>query len=253
MAGVPAAPAPALAPSRFAMVQPDGRVEVRSPSTAELLTAFDLPAELLDGGGTPQLLQVGDSLLVAVRHGARADVAAFPLGPTGIGWRAVVRLDPAGGGRFYLAPCGQLVCLHADAADVLLEPRTGRLRGRVGYQVIGQVGDTLLAVPAPEQAGTPQSRRSVTMLSASDGRIGDRWPDTAVVPWSNHPGEALLARQGAAGTTFTAIDGRGGSRLVGTVAGADLVCQAQGTVLVCADPGGRLRVWALPVPPVPIA
>jgi hypothetical protein len=91
------------------------------------------------------------------------------------------------------------------------------------------------------------------MLSASDGRIGDRWPDTAVVPWSNHPGEALLARQGAAGTTFTAIDGRGGSRLVGTVAGADLVCQAQGAVLVCADPGGRLRVWALPVPPVPLA
>ena len=59
----------------------------------------------------------------------------------------------------------------------------------------------------------------------------------------------MLARLGRAGTEFWAIDGQGGRRLLGTVAGGELACQASRAVLVCADPVGFLRAWEIPGDP----
>jgi hypothetical protein len=233
------------------MVRPNGAVDARDPATGNVLRSLQLPPALIQGGGTPQLLVVGDSLVVAVRRDDRAEVEAFAVGPGGRDWSASLPVRSEGGGRFFLAACGRLLCLHADGADALLDPATGELRGQVGYQVVGQIGDTLLAVPSPEQPGTPQTRRKVYLLRAADGQSIDTRPDTAVIGWSGSDGWAMLARQGAVGTTFTAIDGRGGERLLGTMPGVDLVCQASGLVLVCVDPGGQLRAW--PIPPATLA
>jgi hypothetical protein len=233
--------------SRFVMVRPDGAVDVRDPASGDVTRTLRLPDSLIRGGGTPQLLLVGDTLVVAVRRNDRAEVVGFAVGPAGRDWSAALPVRSDGGGRFFLAPCGSLLCLHADGADALFDPATGRLRGQVGYQVVGQVGDTLLAVPSPEQPGTPQTRRKVYLLRAGDGQSLGTRPDTAVISWSGGDGWALLARQGTVGTTFTAIDGYGGERLLGTMAGVDLVCQAARAVLVCVDPGGELRAW--PIPP----
>jgi hypothetical protein len=233
--------------SRFVMVQPDGAVDVRDPATAGVVRTLRLPAGLLTGGGTPQLLLVGDTLLVAVRGADRAELVAFGVGPAGRDWSASLPVRAAGGGRFFLAACGRLICLHADGADALFDPATGSLRGQVGYQVIGQVGDTLLAVPSPEQPGTPQSRRQVYLLRAVDGQSLGTLADTTMIGWDGGDGWAMLARQGVVGTTFTAIDGYGGLRLLGTMPGGDLVCQASAAILVCVDPGGQLRAW--PIPP----
>jgi hypothetical protein len=246
---VTSVPANGATLNRFVMVRPDGAVDVRDPASGDVARTLRLPDTLIRGGGTPQLLQVGDTLVVAVRRADRAEVVGFAVGPAGRDWSASLPVRPDGGGRFFLAPCGSLLCLHADGADAVFDPTTGRLRGQVGYQVVGQVGDTLLAVPSPEQSGTPQTRRKVYLLRAVDGQSLSTLADTAVIGWSGADGWAMLAYQGAVGTTFTAIDGYGGQRLLGTLPGVDLVCQAARAVLICVDPGGELRAW--PIPPAP--
>jgi hypothetical protein len=244
---VPSPASPEGPLTRFATVRANGLVEIRDPATGDQVGAVRLPASQLGLESAPRLLLFGDTLLSAVRHDGRAELLAVAVGPRGYNWSVGLAVSRTLGVQFFLAGCGRLVCLHVDGADLLFDPSTGTQRGQVANQVVGEVGQTLLAVPSFERPGTPQSRRTVYLLRATDGRETDMLPDTAVVRWGDTGGRVMLARQGSFGTTFTVIDGLGGSRLLGTVASADLICEAMRTFLVCADPMGVVRAWRLPV------
>ena len=148
--------------------------------------------------------------------------------------------------QFYVTGCGQMLCLHAEGTDAVFAPETGALRAQPGLRVVGQFGDSLLAVPSTERPGTTQSRRTVLVISAANGRRLATLPDTVVVPWRDAGARAMLARQGPRGTDITVLDAAGGNRLVGTVSGSNLTCAAAGVRLVCADPVGVVRAWRLP-------
>ena len=239
--------------TRFATERRDGTVDIRDPATGDASRSVRLPDRPV--AGTPQLMQVGDTLVYATRGEDRATLDAIAVGPTGRAWTAmlpVARTVTANTARFYLAGCGHFVCLHADGADAVFDVDTGGLHGQVGYQVVGEIGPTLIAVPSAEQPGTPQSRRTVYLLDAADVQRTATFADTVVVWWRDSDGRVLLAHQGSAGTQFIIIDAHGEQHLLGTVAIRDLVCAASGTVLVCSDTVGLVRAWRLPVAPLSI-
>ena len=62
--------------------------------------------------------------------------------------------------QFYVTGCGRMLCLHADGADAVFAPETGALRARLEVQVVGQIGDLLLAIPSTERPGTLRPRRT---------------------------------------------------------------------------------------------
>jgi len=237
--------------TRFATYQRDGTVEIRDPATGDVTRTVRPPVR--SATATPQLLLVGDTLVAATRGEDRAMLDAIAVGPNGRDWTAslpVGRTVTASTARFYLAGCGRFVCLHADGADAVFDVDTGAPHGQVGYQVVGQVGGALIAVPSAEQPGTPQSRRVVYLLNAADVQRTDTFADTVVVWWRDNDGRVLLAHQGSAGTLFSVIDARGDRHFLGTVAASDLVCAATGAILVCSDPVGLVRAWRLPLGPV---
>jgi hypothetical protein len=239
--------------TRFATYRRDGTVEVRDPATGDVTRTVRLPAR--SATATPQLLLVGDTLVAATRGEDRATLDGVAVGPAGRDWSAslpVGRTVTASTARFYVAGCGRFVCLHADGADAVFDVDTGTPHGQVGYQVVGQVGATLVAVPSAEQPGTPQSRRVVYLLHAADVQRTDTFTDTVVVRWPDNDGRVLLAHQGSAGTLFSVIDARGDRQFLGTVPARDLVCAAAGVILVCADPVGLVRAWRLPLAPMSV-
>jgi hypothetical protein len=239
--------------TRFATYRRDGTVEIRDPATGDVTRTVRLPAR--SATTTPQLLLVGDTLVAATRGEDRATIDAVAVGPAGRDWSAALpvgRTVSANTARFYLAGCGRFLCLHADGADAVFDVDTGTPHGQVGYQVVGQVGATLIAVPSAEQPGTPRSRRVVYLLDAADVQRSDTFTDTVVVWWRDNDGRALLAHQGSAGTLFSVIDARGDRYILGTVAATDLVCAAAGAILVCSDPVGLVRAWRLPLAPLSV-
>jgi hypothetical protein len=72
------------------------------------------------------------------------------------------------------------------------------------------------------------------------------FPRSAIVPWFDADGRALLTQQGKDRTAFIVVNPHGGSRVLGSVTGTDLHYQARGTLLACVDPTGLLRVWHQP-------
>ncbi len=236
-----------------ATMRRDGIVEIHDPATGGIVRSYALPGGRQnghgDGGFWPPALLVGDTLIMAVRRDRRAELTAFPVGPGGHEWTASLPVSPAltaTTAQFYIAGCGRMLCLRADGADAVFAPETGALRARLEVQVVGQIGDLLLAIPSSERPGTSRSRRTVLLISAADGRRIGTLPDTAIVPWRDGLSRVMLAHKSPGATDFTVLDAAGGSRVLGAVSGSDLTCSATSGLLICADAVGLVRAWRMP-------
>ena len=248
---IPSIADPSTGVRRLATISPADLVELRDPATGDIVSTYTLPwtGPHTQVAPRPPVLLIGDTLAVALREEDRAVLTAYPVGPTGRSWTASISVnrtvDPSRA-QFYLAGCGQLLCLHVDGADNAFDPDTGAARVRVVQQIVAQCGDTLLAVPSTERPGSARERRMVYLYSSADGALLAALPDTALVPWQDSGARTMLAHQGHGQTDFMVPDRAGGGRLLGTVSGSDLTCSATTGVLVCTDPAGLVRVWRLP-------
>jgi hypothetical protein len=244
---VPNASGPRTGVSRLAMIGPDGLVELRDPATGDRLSTY--PLDLRGGGQRREFLLIDDTLFTAVRTEDQAVLTAHPVGPDGHEWTTSIGvsrdIDPDKA-RFYLGACGRLLCLHADGADNAFDPDTGARRVRVEHQIVGEAGNTIVAVPSTEVPGSDQDRRVVYLFAGTDGGLIATLTDTAPVPWRDGGSRVMLAHQGHGTTDVTVLDASGGSRLLGTVSGTELTCGASRDVLVCADPVGLIRAWRMP-------
>ena len=81
---------------------------------------------------------------------------------------------------------------------------------------------------------------------ATGATLATLWNATGV-GWYDNGRRVLLAQQGRDRTAFVLIDADGNTRVLGSVDGVGLNCQARSDVLACAAPSGLLRVWPLPV------
>ncbi len=244
---IPSAGGPRDGVSRLAMIQPSGLVELRDPATGDRVSTY--PLDVRSGAQRREFLMIGDTLFVAVREEDQAVLTAYPVGPDGHEWTTSIGVsrdvDPDKA-RFYLGECGRLLCLHADGADNAFDLDTGARRVRVEQQIVGESGNTIVAVPSTEVPGSDEDRRVVYLFADSDGGPIATLADTAPVPWRDGGSRVMLAHQGHGTTDVTVLDASGGSRLLGTVSGTELTCGASHDVLICADPVGLIRAWRLP-------
>ena len=236
---------------RFARVYGDGTVDIRSARTGLPIQRLMVPAI----GGAENLASalIGGLFITVLRAYREVAVSAYPLDPTQPAWSATLPLSPpltAETSYAYAAGCARLVCVHLGGGTALLDPRTGQVRGRTSGDVIApRAGDPRVLVASALITGTgAQTSRGVFIVGAADGVATTVLPATASTPWAASAGRSLLSTPGRAGTAFTVVDPSGADRVVGTMTGTDLTCQASADLLGCADAVGGLRVWRLPAP-----
>jgi hypothetical protein len=97
-----------------------------------------------------------------------------------------------------------------------------------------------------DKSGVP-SARDLQLIDPRSGAVRNTVRGATGVGWLAGGGQALLAQEGADRTAFVLVDPAGRTRVVGSVAGVGLNCQARDDVLACAAPSGLLRVWRLPM------
>jgi hypothetical protein len=238
---------------RVATMRADGVVEIHDPATGSIVGSYVLPGGRnsghLEGGFWPPALLVGDTLVTAVRRDRDAELMAYPVGPEGHRWTASLPVSPAltaTTAQFYIAGCGRMLCLHTEGADAIFTPESGTLRAHVGVQVVGQIGEVLLAVPSAERPGIQRPRPTLLLLSAADGRRLASLAETVIVPWRDVDSRVMLAHRSGDATDVRILDAAGSSRVLGAISGSDLTCAAASGSLICADPRGSIRAWRLP-------
>ncbi len=190
----------------------------------------------------------GDMLVTASREQVGVVVTAYRRGPLARAWSLALPVSPGPtdldrnelNGIPVLESCGELLCLYADSGEFLIDAKTGVLRtARVNQLVTGRLGRFLIARSPPERPPT-------VYLLDSAGNTVATFGDSELVDWQDSGDRALLAHRGPDRMAFSILDPDGHKRTLGSVAGADLACQAQGRALACSDPVGQLRVWRLP-------
>jgi hypothetical protein len=231
----------------FAEISEDGRVRIHSAETGAVEDEITLPVDPRD----TQLLLLSDRLLAAAFGDRDIEVTAYRRGPLTREWSATVPL--AGHvdgyeGWFYLGYCGDVACLHFGGGGTrLVDLFDGTLGPMVPSEVGSLLGGHLLVGVG---TGSLQNRGSqqVRIIDPADGQAIAFLPERAeLVEWSDSGGRLMVSDPGTNRTGFVLVERNGRQRLVGSVPGIGLTCQATVDVLVCGDAGGHLRAWRLPV------
>lgn len=232
-------------------VAPDGTVELRDLASGSVLTSVALP-ELTVGG---QLSLLTGVLVTAVRVGGGDTVALTGyerpsltrIWSTEVSSVVVSEREYARG--MWLGACGADVCLHGDDRGAwLIDPTTGTVKGRTALELVNRLGNGvfLARVPDSDPIGRePRESLDGIILDASMQVLAPL-PVRDQVWWRDSDERALFTRTGPDRTGFLDVDPSGQQRLLGSVPGTDLTCEARGRYLACADAGGTLRVWRLP-------
>ncbi len=222
----------------FATVSREGEVRQYAADTGAVTGTMDL------SGADPvvQGLVLDDAFVVVRRGEHHVEMTAYRKATPIRLWTVTVpaRLRPTDDtGSSWANDCGQLLCLAADGTVLLVDRSTGQIRAELGDDVFpAMINGVLLATETPGTTGP----WGVRLLDQADGRTVASYPRSAIMPWFDADGRALLTQQGKDRTAFIV---HGGARVLGSVTGTDLHCQARGTLLACVDLTGLLRVWHL--------
>lgn len=233
---------------RLAIRLPSGQLAVFNMATGAVIDTISLPSA---GGGVwaDAAAVVGDVVVTAVRDYAagEAEIVGYRLDPLRRIWSVILPVGPITDftADFRFTGCGPLLCLRVDGGNRLIDPQSGLLGPHLGVDVVAQLGGGgLIALPRPVP-GQSTPRDTVYRLDAT-GVARTTYLDATVVNWPDANGRALIMQPGEHRTAFTIVDRDGRGFALGSVAATSLNCAARETILVCYEPGGRLRAWRLP-------
>ena len=248
-------PAQACQGSSFAVL--DGTAaEVRSMATLDVTARVAWPAS---AGALPQAGALYDDDLVTAELAAGGILlTAHPLRPGAASWSLTLPqgATPTGlAAGLFTTTCAGVLCAQVDNGTALVDRYTGKLLSMVpaGLFVVPGVAaaapdsvapaGVLLALAGPS-AGA--KRNTLIVFDVSTGAPLAYFPDRAILPWARAGGRALLLGEGGGRSGFTVLDEHGRPTQLGSVAGTDLNCDAQGSLLACSAVNGLLRVFRLP-------
>jgi len=157
--------------------------------------------------------------------------------------------DGQGGGYWYLWACGPDACMTVNGASTwVIDRSTGVVKTTISRQVIQRLGSgVFLATPLnPLFPSDSPAVPVIGFIVDPQGRTRATLTANALVDWSGSD-RALVAVEGRLRTEFQVVDDRGTVRSLGSVPGTGLTCHARADVIACADAGGTLRVWRLPL------
>ncbi len=238
---------------RLITLDSGGHLMTRDISTGAVEVDTTLPGWRLDepdDGDQPRRIAMSiDGLLVTtVREppgSPGATVAAATDLRTGrLLWSrsSPVDADPPAG-PVLPAFCGTgLICLNGDDATVVSAES-----GVVRYTVSGAAVwlDPASGLMVAQRIDGPDLFR----LSVVDPATGaDRWTlGQASIVAQRVPanGSALFLRTGRGSSDLIRLDGAAQPETLGTIAGVDNLCQANGRLLACQSKDGRLSMWRL--------
>jgi hypothetical protein len=231
----------------------DGSVRLHDVSTGAVTATMSLSPDVLRSGG--QVGLVGDVLLTAQRGPDGITLTAYRRPSLRRSWSVVVAdftpMDNQGRGRLIVSDCGPDACLTiAGASTRVIDLSTGSVSPPIGFEVVLRLGGGVflagLLSPAFGVGGSGPALKGLVV--APDGRtLADLAVVVGLVDWSDSGDRGLVTQEGPNRTGFLLIDGQGNVRSLGSVPGTRLTCHAQADIVACADPGGALRVWRLPI------
>ena len=231
-------------------------VQIRSLATAAVLSqmrVLDIENGLLQTG-----VLYGDDLVTAEIVKGGLVVSSHPVASTGPGWTITLPqgTTPTGvSGGLFAASCGGLLTAQLANSTVIIDRHTGAIRSQVPGDlfVVPEIGPASadgpdgpgvqLALSGPSATAT---RNVVLVLNTVGGTRVSTYPDTAILPWDDAAGRAMLTHESEGRTGFTALDALGRPRALGEVDGRDLTCRARADLLACRAGDGVVRVWRLP-------
>jgi hypothetical protein len=228
----------------YGTYQADGTIRVYDAGSGALIDSMNV------GAGLAGFVTLSPDLLMTTRRdGDAMRLDAYRRGPLTPLWSTALPVTGSEDGpAWWLAgdDCGAVVCARTGDRTVLLDRETGRPRFEYQGEIAGAVGSGALL--GYELRREPSSRQvhDVEVLDPRTGAVRNVVRDAAWVGWPGSGGRVLVAQQGTGRTAFVLIQADGSTRVLGSVDGVGLNCQARDAVLACAAPSGLLRVWSLP-------
>lgn len=234
---------PAEATGTVITALPSGRVEVREPDTARLLTA----ARLHDGFGStpadqvPQWLLVVDDLILV--FGSRPETLTA-YGARRLDRRWQVPWDGGGVDWYYGQTCAGLLCLQSSSGRYrALDLHTGRLLWDQPWALVRPLGDALLAFRTPQVAG---GESALALIDPATGRQRRALGIWNVVDQPITSDEVLLFRldpeSGSAWLAVLEADAED-VRMLGTLPQGTHACLALSGGVVCRRRNASVGIW----------
>jgi hypothetical protein len=231
----------------------DGTVRLHDVSTGTVTATMSMSPQVLLSGG--QVGLVGDVLLTAQRGRDGITLTAYRRPSLERSWSVVVAdhtpMDDRGRGTLIVSACGSDACLTIIGASTrVIDLSTGSVTPPIGFDVVQRIGDGVFLagqLNAAYGAGGTGPALNNGFIIAPDGRRIATLTVVGLVDWSDSGDRGLVTQEGPNRTGFLLIDGRGNVRSLGSVPGTRLTCHARADIVACADPGGALRVFRLPI------